>query len=462
MRRFRRCSFDDAITALLFITIAATACLMPAQSDTWWQLRAGEDTWRLGHPVLRDWYSFTVNGAFWPNHEWLTQTIFFAAYWIGGLPLLTMFAAAVVTTAWAIVWRLTPGRVDGRFLLVVLALTPSSTAWSLRPQVMTLLGIAIALHLIVHRKLIWLPLLMLVWANLHGGFVLGIVILGAAMLSTIVAGRAIRTAALALGASLLVTLATPLGLTMWTEIPQSLARLRAYHVAEFEPAPFSWPFAPFWAIAALLVALCAMRLPTIIRRASTDQPDTVALAFSALALLPLAIGTERNAPPFLLAAVPAIAALWPFAWSPLTRTSPERPIVNAAIVAAAATAACVIVAYAYTTRLAKLQWTPLPPRSIQALTLCTGPLYNRYDEGGYLIWFAPEHKVFLDGRQDPYPPSLIAAQVRAETTGDYRPLFERYDVGCAYVPSDALVTRRLIDAGWTPLYRDARWAVLAP
>jgi hypothetical protein len=88
-------------------------------------------------------------------------------------------------------------------------------------------------------------------------------------------------------------------------------------------------------------------------------------------------------------------------------------------------------------------------------------LYNRYDEGGDLIWFAPEHPVFLDGRQDPYPVDLVKEQVRVESSGDFEQLFQRYDIHCAYVPADSLVRERLSQAGWKTLFRDARWAVLS-
>jgi hypothetical protein len=88
-------------------------------------------------------------------------------------------------------------------------------------------------------------------------------------------------------------------------------------------------------------------------------------------------------------------------------------------------------------------------------------MYNRYDEGGYLIWFAPGRKVFLDGRQDPYPPSLIKEQMRVESSGDFEGLFERYDVRCAYVPAASLVSDGLLRAGWTPLFLDSTWTVLA-
>ena len=118
------------------------------------------------------------------------------------------------------------------------------------------------------------------------------------------------------------------------------------------------------------------------------------------------------------------------------------------------------IVYAYTRAIDHLHWAPMSNDSLSALRACRGNLYNRYDEGGYLIWFAPDHKVFLDGRQDPYPVSLIKEQVRVETTGDFQDVFRRYDIHCAYVPADSLVSVRLVNAGWTALFRDAHWAVL--
>jgi hypothetical protein len=74
---------------LLFVTLFALACLMPAQADTWWQLRAGEEIWKAGRVILVDQFSHTVNGQPWPDHEWLTQVLFFGLYAGGGMPLLT-------------------------------------------------------------------------------------------------------------------------------------------------------------------------------------------------------------------------------------------------------------------------------------------------------------------------------------------------------------------------------------
>ena len=48
-----------------------------------------------------------------------------------------------------------------------------------------------------------------------------------------------------------------------------------------------------------------------------------------------------------------------------------------------------------------------------------------------------------------------------ERSGDFTGLFRRYDIHCAYVPADSIVASRLQRAGWTPVYRDSRWAVLS-
>src|SRR6187551_3406942 len=102
-------TFQQLSVALLFIALACAACFMPAQNDTWWQLRAGEDIWRTHGVPLQDTFSHTAFGTYWPDHEWLSQALFFALYQIGGMKLLTAVLAAFLTATWILVWRLTPG-----------------------------------------------------------------------------------------------------------------------------------------------------------------------------------------------------------------------------------------------------------------------------------------------------------------------------------------------------------------
>jgi hypothetical protein len=457
-----RFTFDRLLTALLFLAIATSACLMPAQNDTWWQLRAGREMWRTHGVLLHDTFSHTAGGTFWPNHEWLSQAIFYAIYSAGGLPLLTLFSAAVVVAAWAIVWRLTRGTPRSRFLLVAFVVAAASGGWSPRPQVLSLVLTMATIALLRARRYAWLPAVFLVWANLHGAVLLGVWLLAAAVPAAYIEDRAAsRRLALAVAASLAATFATPLGAHFWIEIVASLGRIRQLGIAEWAPPRLAdVSLLPFWIAIVALVALAIVRGPRLLRDPAARVEGLVTLCACAVALMPLALTASRNVPLFLMTAVPAAAALLPPTALDSRRLSRERPLMNAGLAAAAAALAVAGVVVSYAKSVPHLAWTPLPDSSLTALRGCSGNLYNRYDEGGYLIWFAPDRKVFLDGRQDPYSPALIAEQKHVEATGDFAPTFGRYGIGCAYMPAESIVTRRLLDSGWTPLYKDARWAVL--
>ena len=457
-----RFTFDRLLTTLLFLAIAVAACLMPAQNDTWWQLRAGQDIWRAHGVLLRDTFSHTAYGAFWPNHEWLSQAIFYGLFAVGGLPLLTLSAAAAVVAAWAIVWRETPASTRTRFLLTAAVVVAACGTWSPRPQVLSLLLIMVTIALLRARRYVWLPSVFLVWANLHGAVAIGIWLLAAALPAALVEDRrSARRLVMAAALSVAATLATPLGTRFWIDIVQSLRRIRQLGIDEWAPPRLTDPaLLPFWLMLLALAGLVLIHGRRVWRDPIAREHGHVTLCACARALMPLALTAVRNVPPFLMVAVPAVAALLPPREGG-RRTPAPRPHLNLALTACASIAAVATLFIAYARGASHLAWTPLPPASLTALDACPGNLYNRYDEGGYLIWFAPDRKVFLDGRQDPYSPALIAEQARVETTGDFAATFRRYDIRCAYTPAASLVTARLVQAGWRPLYRDARWAVLA-
>src|SRR5262249_40883452 len=329
--------------------------------------------------------------------------------------------------------------------------------------IFSLLLTAVTMALLRTRRYGWLPAVFLLWANLHGAVVLGVWLLVVATATSFVehpqsSRRLMGMTALSIAATLL----TPLGLTFWIDIAQSLLRIRALGIAEWAPPrPRDPALVAFWLMLAALVVLAALRGRDLYDRPSARWDGRLTLCACALALAPLALTAVRNVAPFLMLAVPAVASLAPPRLILVARRPASRPRLNLALATAAVILAITTPAIAYSTSVGHLAWTPLPPASIAALNSCRGNLYNRYDEGGYLIWFAPSHKVFLDGRQDPYSPSLIAEQVRVEATGDFADTFHRYDIRCAYTPTESVLTSKLLAAGWTSLYRDASWSVLS-
>jgi hypothetical protein len=449
-------SFDRFATFLLFLAIATAACLMPAQSDTFWQLRAGQEMAASGRILLHDTFTHTVRGAYWPNHEWLSQLTFYLLHAGGGLPLLTAVGALLVVLAWVYVWRLMDGPAAVRLCLVLVLVVPSARLWSLRPQLVSVLLLAVTLFLVQRRHTRWIPAIFVAWANFHGGVMLGLAALGGALAGEVWADRKqLAPAALTLALSAAAVCLTPLGITVWTEIPHMLERLDAYGVAEWQTASLADPFnIPFWGAATTLVVL------TLLNIRSLDR-DTSVLAGAALALVPLAIESSRNISSFLVIAAPALSRLIPLVsdWAPQRRRR-ERYAMNAGV-AALASAACVgTVALAWTRPLERMNWSPVPASVLVQVSSCPGNIYNLYDNGGYLVWFTPDKPVFMDSRQDPFPRELVTAQIDAERTGQYQTLFAKYDVACAAVPPYSRVGKNLARAGWRVTASDDRWRVL--
>jgi hypothetical protein len=199
----------------------------------------------------------------------------------------------------------------------------------------------------------------------------------------------------------------------------------------------------------------------LLRSEESRRRGDLTLCACALALLPTAVTAARNTGPFLLIAVPALSALVASnRRATASAARHERAGLNFTIAAAAAAGLVTVVAYSYANAIDRLQWRPVPDASLAAAAACDGNLYNRFDEGGYLIWFLPDRKVFVDSRFFPYPADLLQEHMRMERTGEFAATFRRYEIRCAYLPIESRVASRLIGDGWDPLYRDDRWAVL--
>lgn len=456
------CTFDRLLTALLFLTIVVACALTPMQGDSWWQLRAGRDMWQSGRLMLTDVYSHTSYGAFWLNHEWLAEVVYYGAYLLGGLPAVTLLATALITGGWAVTWRMTEGPVRLAFALMLISLVPACMWWEPRPHAFSLLFIPLTIYLVSRDRLAWLPLIFLVWANSHGGVLLGFVLLGAALTARVyVAPHAWRRPLAVLVACAAAMTATPFGLSFWIEIPKSLDRIRLYPLDEWmRPRLLDPRYLPFWAIGAALAITALKRWRELVR----PTAQTAVVCGCALLLLPMAVMAKRNVGPFLMIAIPALTMLLPRrAEAEATRAASRegRPALNFAIVSAAALVVAATIATAYYHRVARLRWQPVSAPALAALEACPGNIYNRYDEGGKLLWFAPDRKIFMDGRQDPFPPALVLEHIRIETEGaDYRPAFARHDIRCAYLPTVSPTAGALSNAGWTTLHRDDTWVVL--
>jgi hypothetical protein len=448
---------DRLAVGAVFLTVSALAMLSPVQSDTWWHLRAGQDVWRHAWPFVER-YSWTAAGRPWPNLEWLSEAIFYVLFRVGGLRLLEAACGTVIVAAWAVSWHLTTGPFELRFPLFAGSLAAAAAGWAVRPVEFSHAAFIATVWLLTTNRLPWLPLLFLLWVNLHGGVVLGGIAIAAAGAAVMLVERKVPLLLVASGAGCaLATLISPMGWKLVPEIAASLGRSRLNQLSEWQPPGFSAWLWPFWIIAAALVIITLIYWRRFDRR-------TAILTAVALAILPLAVRAVRNVPVFLLVGVPATtAALMPPGWKSRTpSTAGEHTRVNAALLAAMGSVAVAVVALSWRASIPALGWRPISTDAARAIATCNGPMYNTYAQGGILLWFLPDKPVFIDNRQDPYPDDLLATNRALEISGDYRSAFERYGVRCAVVPPGSPTARGLeTDRDWRRTFADAAWTVFS-
>jgi hypothetical protein len=470
-------SFEALAIGLLFVGVAFRALLIPAQNDTFWHLRAGADIWRTGQVPLVDSYSFTAAALPYHDHEWLWQALLYGCHRAGGWPLCNLMAAAVVVGSVALAYRMTSGSRLTRFVLLVIVLAPASCAWALRPQIVTLLALVWLVRLLERERFWAIPFVFLAWANLHAGVLAGGLVLVAALAAATLRWlrqrgvqdrRRLAWLALVVPLAGLATCATPLGLGLFRYIWGFKAHDEIAWISEWETTlPNGWLGGAFWIVALAFVLICFRRWRALRDGPAAAWRDWVVVA-AAWALLPLAFRSLRNISPFLMLAAPAASRLLGASFRfhlpgrrPSAAPTADHPLFNLSLLAGAGVLATAIVVLASTLAPGALDWHPIGDGALRAVQTCQGPLYNRYDEGGYLIWFAPEKKVFIDSRHDPFPPAFMHEAIDVQYgRRPYQPLFARWGIRCAFLPVDGEMAATLREAGWIFLARDRQWAVL--
>lgn len=443
----------QALPAVLAAGLFTCGALMVAQDDTWWHLRCGQLIWATRSVPLTDPFSFALPaGTLWPNHEWLAQLTMYGAYALGGLPLMHLGAGVLMGMTAVLLFGTLRGSPEQRFTLIALVIPWFVAALTARPQVFTMTCMAGALYLIARERYAYLPLLFLFWANLHGAVALGGLVLLGCCVSALLFDRSrlrrLIVVTLLCGGA---TLFTPLGVHILTFPLESFTRLKQLDLTEWHAPGWSdWSHAYFWVLLAAFLGQLVWRW-----RAERDWP---ARRFIVPALLMgvTAVSTARNIPLFLMVAAAAASDLRPVQRNP--HDAPARS--NTRLAACAWLVALVTTTVALLMPISRLQWQPVSPAALAAIRACPQPTFNTYNVGGYLLWFAPEREVFIDSRQDPYPLDLLTETIRAQQTGDYAALFERFGFRSAVMEPHWPLGRSLLAAGWRETYADGQWLVL--
>ncbi|MGH9498337.1 MAG: hypothetical protein ACRD3L_04285 [Terriglobales bacterium] len=182
---------DLLFAALLFgLSCGALGRLLLRDASIGWHIRNGQQM-LLTHAITRtDAFSSTMNGKPWYAWEWLYDLVFAAIHHALGLNGVVFYTAAIIAATFVLTLHLglrRGGSLPITLSLTILALAASAVHFLARPHVLSWLLTVVWFEVLdsaadapaVERKrrLLWLPVVMLLWVNVHGGFVLGFVLL---------------------------------------------------------------------------------------------------------------------------------------------------------------------------------------------------------------------------------------------------------------------------------------------
>jgi hypothetical protein len=421
--------------------------------DLWGHVRFGLDTLRDHALASKDTYSFTSDRP-WINHEWLAEVIMAAAYGLDGARGLVALKLLIVTlVVGLIVASLRQRNWDpiGHDLLVGVAIFGMfGRLHPVRPQLFSVVLCAALLLLLTQvdrgnrRLLVLVPFLMAVWANLHGGFLVGIGIVGlwaaVRVYQAGFRGPSWRLALVVLGA-LIGTLATPYGVQIWWFLAETVGPTRV-GIGDWQPLMQIGPIGiTQWSVITGIALLA-------VRRARIDPAHAlIAGCFSLATVVIIRFDAFY--------ALSVVMLLGPYFGR---RAGPTSPPMKSRAIAALATAAVVaigVAALAERSSCIQIRAAPEPEATAFAAKL-NGRMATFFDWGQYGIWhLAPAVQVSMDGRRETvYSADVTASHMRIyANAADAVDLVENMDPDWIWFPRHWGVIPRLEAAGWHVAFR---------
>lgn len=433
---------------------AASVGIPLGDNDVFWHLATARES--LAHGLVRvDVFSWTIAGQPVATDQWLGQLSWYAAYLAGGWSgILALRALAVAAVAATVLWTALRERPQAPLVAVLAALPALALSRIVsveRPELLGLLCFALLVPLLrsAHRGNVRaqaaVPVLILIWAQLHGSFALGVglVILVAAT-GVLRDGPARRRGHLRMAAAaVLVTLLTPAGIGVWVAPGAHLLHPPRSIQEWAVPDVTSLPGLVFAGVIVLTFATAALA-PT------RDRGFAVLL----LPVLLLSLTAVRQTPFFAIAAAPFLArhgpeALSTLRWSwPTRRPEAARATPGPRADVAALLAGLLLLGAAVGVGPRSPDLARYPTAALPFLTPGPG-LLNDYDWGGYLIWSAPGTPVFIDGRLVPYVPAVLDDYVLVVGAGaGWRDRVTQRGIRQLLVRADAPVAVRARELGW--------------
>ena len=459
------------LPVLIFVSVRPF--LVQTDPDYGWHVRTGQYIVETGSLPRSDIYSFTAAGQSWVTHEWLSELLFYIVAQVGGYRLLVIAFALITGLTWALVYaacrRWGVGEL-GAIVFMAWSYAMSEGSINVRPQgVTTLLLAACALVLTLYRQgktkpLFLLPPLFALWVNLHGGYAIGLALMGLAVIGQTAETwlrrpvAPLRPLLIAAALCVLATLLNPHGLTALT-YPFSYAgagNASMMYLNEWQSPDFHLTYFLVFAASLILAMLIGF----------THRPLGLTDTLWILLLTFLALRSARHIALYAIVVMPLLAARLQTVVPALQRTLDAWRSRRILALTWPVVLMTMLILGNDAAKAETLQFgqepsaTKYPAGALQYLRQNNpaGNLFNLYEWGGYLVYnLYPQRSVFIDGRPDVYGDAFVDKYVQVTfLKPTWRAVLDEYDIDLALMDKESPLAVVLGDApDWQEVYSGA-------
>lgn len=472
---------------IIFISLHIVIFFNSADWDLWARLAAGKIFFQTGHVLQHDIFAYTQTKDLWIDHEWGSGAIFYIfSHYFGdmGLIALKFFSLLFIVILAFNTNQLrsngdNPYKVSYYIILLFGLLTAFS--YTLRSQSFTYLFFALWIYLLDkvrlgNNRLIWLfPATMLVWANVHGGFLAGLGIVALYGIGEAINRRSCIKYFGILASSTLVTLINPYGLKYWAYLIDAITMPRPF-VKEWGPLDLFGPINESLCFKILLVFVILSFIYLLAKRfKEINWSEILILA----ATFYMAIKHVRHQIFFIIAASSYIYYyLYPaFDWCTFDTFRNIKEIFNRKLKYLSKGFEILFYSILIIISLLNISFLPLkikvnekqfPAKAVKFIQInkLSGNLLVLFNWGGYALWkLYPQCLIAVDGRyEEVYTPQTMDEISRFHYLGvHWNELLQKYHTDLILVPIEYDVYNNLLKLpDWKLIYKDDQAAIFIP
>lgn len=464
---------------------------MLGDHDTLMHIKAGSVMINQGRLLTSDIFSHTVPGAPWTAHEWLAEVLMGGLYQLAGLPGVVIFYCLLVALTFWLLFRLA-SRIAGywlAFFIVSSALILAAGHLLARPHIFTWFFGVLTLSLLLRgrdRHLYLLPVLTAIWANVHGGFPVGLLLQGIVLAgyvldhwpgrdrsgwSTLLSTK--KHALIVLTLSGIAVGLNPFGFSLYLFPFQMSTPLIMSNIIEWQGTNFQ----DHWMARLYLLFLFFLLL---VNREKIGWGSRLLLLFWVNA----AMAHARHLSLAGIFFVPSLCTLLRPAVTRWKEMLPRLPLARflargPELLLSSWTGPALTITLALSLFTASALGVPawrvqeakrfaLPKKfSLGAIEYLkkhrpAGKMFNEHGLGGFLIYELPEPRVFIDGRVDMYGEKIFQDYLEIARLGEGTDaLLDKYGIDWLIFPRQTPLVRYLMITGrWDSAYDDKEVAIL--